>query len=309
MPTSYLPTMAAPPAPALPETICEEASSRARFQAGIEDFLSEMVVSCSGASRVQIEAGQAVRLPVDTASVFVFIADGEAILQQDRQRQEAGPGDLLHLARGTECVLRAPAGRGAEIIVVHFVATISESIDVSELLDLPLALAVGVGSRVHYYLAESAAVAESAVGRRHCLRSLITLVLLSLVCDYLPEAERLLRRPRVVQMRRLLPAVRVLRRDMSAASSIDVLAQRCGLSVAQFRRLFHEVFERSPTQYIQQMRVREACRLLHCTDRTVNEICLQIGYEQPSHFHKTFKKFTGVTPRFYREELESRHAI
>lgn len=263
-----------------------------------------MIVSCAGASRLRLDGGRTLPLPAASSALFLYVVTGEIAVPLPHGGQIAARGDLLHFSRGSEGLIATRPGRPVELLAVQFDATISGSIDVAELLDLPAVLPVGPASRVHHYLAEAADMAPAAVGRSHSLRSLLTLVLLTLVCDHLPEAGRLLRRPRVVQMRRLLPAVRLLRCDMSAASSVDVLAQRCGLSVAQFRRLFHGVFERSPTQYIQQMRVREACRLLHCTDRTVNEICLQIGYEQPSHFHKTFKKFTGVTPRLYREEFE-----
>jgi AraC family transcriptional regulator len=130
-----------------------------------------------------------------------------------------------------------------------------------------------------------------------------------MVRDHVPDADGMLGRSQVLLVRRLLPAIRLLRTDVGSVHTVQALARTCHLSVAQFRRLFCAVFAMSPTRYIQRMRVREACRLLNYSDQTVSEICVRIGYEQPSHFHKTFKRLVGLTPRNYRGELLTRHAV
>lgn len=270
-------------------------------EAVVEDFLASLAVTEIEVAVLKAGAEPPLR---EGSDFLLFITQGAWICRVGDLTREAQAGDLVHVPRDAVATFAHQRGEGASAVMIGYTARVSETIPMSELLEFPAVLSVGLDSRVRHYFSEAVHVAAmNPVGRQQCLCSLVTLVLMTLVRDHLPDASRLLSHRRVVQMRRLLPAIQVLRRNLSTASSVDGFARRCGLSVAQFRRLFHSVFEKSPTQYIQQLRVREACRLLHYTDRTVNEICLQIGYEQPSHFHKTFKKFTGMTPRHYREEF------
>ena len=53
-------------------------------------------------------------------------------------------------------------------------------------------------------------------------------------------------------------------------------------------------------QYVLQNRLDYAMTLLHTTDRSVNDIALELGFHSLSHFSNYFKKETGTTPMLYR---------
>ena len=53
-------------------------------------------------------------------------------------------------------------------------------------------------------------------------------------------------------------------------------------------------------QYVLQSRLDYAMTLLHTTDRSVNDIALELGFHSLSHFSNYFKKETGTTPMLYR---------
>lgn len=53
--------------------------------------------------------------------------------------------------------------------------------------------------------------------------------------------------------------------------------------------------------YVQQLRVQRAKHLLHQTDKTVKDISLEVGYQEPFYFSRIFKKMDGVSPQHYRE--------
>lgn len=53
-------------------------------------------------------------------------------------------------------------------------------------------------------------------------------------------------------------------------------------------------------QYVLQNRLDYAMTLLHTTDRSVNDIALELGFHSLSHFSNYFKKETGTTPVLYR---------
>jgi transcriptional regulator GlxA family with amidase domain len=52
--------------------------------------------------------------------------------------------------------------------------------------------------------------------------------------------------------------------------------------------------------YLQNLRIEEAKRLLESSDRAVDEISCEIGYEDASCFRRLFKRRTGVAPAQYR---------
>ncbi|HEY6510244.1 MAG TPA: helix-turn-helix domain-containing protein [Vicinamibacterales bacterium] len=59
--------------------------------------------------------------------------------------------------------------------------------------------------------------------------------------------------------------------------------------------------------YLQNLRIEEAKTLLETSDRAVDEICFEIGYEDPSFFRRLFKRRTGVAPSQYRRAFQPIH--
>ncbi|MCG3769943.1 MAG: HTH-type transcriptional regulator ChbR [Nitrosomonadaceae bacterium] len=286
----------------LPRNISYSEVGRTAAPTVVDDFLSEMTISHASVIRAKVGCKPSVMGDNDLETLC-FVAEGVIRSRHDELAREVGQGGLIHLRPGQHCTISSGSERSSVLIILHFQAKVLDQVNLSELIDFPAILNPGINSRVGHYFAEALNLALAApMGRLQCLRSLVTLAVISLVRDHVPEAGEMLRREQAMQIRRLLPAVRILREDLGAHLSVENLALCCGLSVAQFRRLFCASFDMSPSQYIQRMRVREACRLLYYSDNTVSEICLRIGYEQPSHFHKTFKRIVGRTPRTYREE-------
>lgn len=66
--------------------------------------------------------------------------------------------------------------------------------------------------------------------------------------------------------------------------------------------LFSKFSERSPLQIIHDRLALEGKRLLFYTDKTVREIAFELGFEEPSHFTRLFKKMTGQTPSRIKEQ-------
>lgn len=68
----------------------------------------------------------------------------------------------------------------------------------------------------------------------------------------------------------------------------------------QCHRLFVKHTGMSLKQYVQSLRINEACRLLRTTDRKVSDIALEVAYRDVRFFNQLFKRKTGLTPREYR---------
>ena len=82
--------------------------------------------------------------------------------------------------------------------------------------------------------------------------------------------------------------------------SIGELANISHYSVAQFRKLFVKLMHMSPSRYVTQVRINAAKMLLRTTDKLIADIAVETGFCDHSHFIKTFRSTTGMTPNGFR---------
>ncbi|MGE5557307.1 MAG: helix-turn-helix domain-containing protein [Bacillota bacterium] len=75
------------------------------------------------------------------------------------------------------------------------------------------------------------------------------------------------------------------------------------LSRSYFSKLFKEVTGQNFSEYVQNLRINEACILLKSTDKKVTDILADVGFKDIKHFNRLFKKITGKTPREYRKAI------
>jgi AraC-like DNA-binding protein len=91
-------------------------------------------------------------------------------------------------------------------------------------------------------------------------------------------------------------AVSYVKTHFSNEIKISEMASMCGLSESHFRKVFEECMNMKPNDYINSIRIMEACRLLKREDISMEELGLKVGYQTPSTFNRNFRKITGKTP-------------
>ena len=79
------------------------------------------------------------------------------------------------------------------------------------------------------------------------------------------------------------------------------LAELSGYQPDYFGKLFRREIGISVSEYIRNRRIEQACCELTQTNHTMDEIALQTGFFDTSHFIKIFKKVCGMTPAQYRK--------
>jgi AraC-like DNA-binding protein len=91
--------------------------------------------------------------------------------------------------------------------------------------------------------------------------------------------------------------------DTRYARPLDVptLARSAHVSPTYFARCFCATFGEAPHQYLLTRRLERAMWLLRETDRSVTEICFDVGLTSVGSFCTSFKRVVGMTPRAYRE--------
>lgn len=101
---------------------------------------------------------------------------------------------------------------------------------------------------------------------------------------------------------RLEPAIRYAQEALEQGKlpAVTQMADACAMSVATFRRAFHQGLGQSPQAYVQACQMRMAQRLLLNTDESITQIALAVGYQDVSGFNRQFLRTFAVPPRRYR---------
>lgn len=90
-----------------------------------------------------------------------------------------------------------------------------------------------------------------------------------------------------------------IRRHFDAELTVEELAARAKLGRWQYSKLFKEMTGCSPTEYIGNVRIEHAKRLLLLPGGRQEEIALSTGFRDESYFNRRFRKLVGMTPRQY----------
>ena len=83
--------------------------------------------------------------------------------------------------------------------------------------------------------------------------------------------------------------------------SLDDLSGKYDISPFYFSKVFKTQTGVTFTDYLTGVRVNKARELLEGTNKSMKEICSEVGYSDPNYFSRIFKKNTGVTPTEYKE--------
>src|SRR5690348_10908471 len=104
----------------------------------------------------------------------------------------------------------------------------------------------------------------------------------------------------VAPERHLLRAKDLADRRYADSLGVDDLARAAGLSRAHFSREFRRHFGESPHAYLLTRRLERAAALLRTTDRSVAEICFDVGLTSVGSFTSSFSRAFGASPTRYR---------
>ncbi len=97
-------------------------------------------------------------------------------------------------------------------------------------------------------------------------------------------------------------ALSLFHRNPGEAWSVSKLAQVVNLSPSRFAARFAAAFDESCMSYVTKWRINLARHLLNSTDLTVEEIALNVGYQNLSAFSRTFKHHIGFSPVIWRSQ-------
>lgn len=98
-----------------------------------------------------------------------------------------------------------------------------------------------------------------------------------------------------------------LRKNLSHQWTVEEMASLVGLGTTAFNEKVKNFTGFSPLNYLINIRISEAIKLLKRQDENVTDIALETGFYSSQHFSTTFKKLTGYTPSQFRKNNMSKN--
>ena len=86
---------------------------------------------------------------------------------------------------------------------------------------------------------------------------------------------------------------------------LTVIANIVSMTVPSFCRYFKKITNKTFVQFVNERRLVHASKLLTEKHMSITEVCFECGFNNFSHFNKSFKAFTGQNPSEYRKQLKT----
>lgn len=104
------------------------------------------------------------------------------------------------------------------------------------------------------------------------------------------------------KMQQLKPAVEFMQYNYDQPLTLPDIAKAVHLSVSRLAHLFREQMGVTVVDYLTNIRINHAKRMLLTTDSNCTRICYEVGYNNQSYFTRVFKQITGLTPLQFRNQ-------
>ena len=101
--------------------------------------------------------------------------------------------------------------------------------------------------------------------------------------------------------RQIIDSKLYIDKHFSENINLDKIANKALVSKFHFIRLFKKYYGRTPNQYVQEVRIEKAKKLLQ-KGNSMDEVCHAIGFASKTSFIALFKKKTGKTPMVFQNQ-------
>jgi len=94
--------------------------------------------------------------------------------------------------------------------------------------------------------------------------------------------------------------IQYMRANITKQYALQDMALVFNYSPSQFSNIFRGETGYSPIDYFIHLKIQQGCKLLDSTNMKIYEVALAVGYNDPYHFSKLFKKIMHLSPEQYR---------
>lgn len=100
---------------------------------------------------------------------------------------------------------------------------------------------------------------------------------------------------------RIAEVVDFITRNYADDMSVEKAASMAGMSSATFSRNFQRITGNKFVEFVNSVRISQACSMLYSTDEQIASIAFAVGFQNLANFNRQFLKLKDMTPKAYRE--------
>lgn len=228
---------------------------------------------------------------------FYFFEGGEGLIIIDGIRYNPKPGEILFLPCGSIQTLNTTSPKKYLKHWCHFDANIGAS-PIGDILKFPrlkkvndIPYVTGLFKQMKYYNNNSDGF--SPIRANSLLLELIHYYLTTICKGEVSLSDQ-------ITSTKINTLLSYMEQNLSKKLQINDFAEIMNLHPNYLIRLFRSTFGASPMEYFNRLKIDKAKELLEMSEESINAISYQLGFNTPHYFSTTFKKYTGYTPRDYR---------
>lgn len=99
--------------------------------------------------------------------------------------------------------------------------------------------------------------------------------------------------------------LKILENNFRRPEDVKFYADRLNTTPRNLNLITRNIFSKSVSEIIETRKLVEAKQLLMNSEKSVSEICFELGYNEKSYFTRVFRKNTGITPTEFRKKMET----
>lgn len=104
---------------------------------------------------------------------------------------------------------------------------------------------------------------------------------------------------------RIADVIDYITKNFGMDMSLEKAAEIAGMSHTAFSRHFQKHTGNRFIEFVNRVRIGQACSMLYSTDEQVSSICYEVGFKNLANFNRQFLRMKNMTPTAYREQARS----
>ena len=233
--------------------------------------------------------------PRDHESLFV-VTNGTLLYEKGSYKECIKEGQIGYIARGSVDKSSAYLCEDVSYIAVNFCFD-KENV----VATLPFKTLCSHGNAYNYESLFTQALSfflSKTPGYMEICNGLVAQIIGHLYNEYrIPNAD-------IQKSQKIEQSVDFLKKHFADSDfKIGQLAQIANMSEKHFRRIFFDVYKKTPYVFLQEFRINKAEILLLYTSKSISEIAIQCGFSDVYSFSHSFKKHNGMSPSEYRTKF------
>lgn len=222
----------------------------------------------------------------DKEYILVMALEGKAYYNRGDEKITAQKNDILFFPPGVARSAVADMQNPWEFISVNF--SIDFTDETKKYFDKTIIKIAGSELRGKFTEIDRCWTGKNPLYKVKC-KNLVSEILYELILEQISDS-------RLPHMGRLEESKKYIQENFRDKITVEMLAEKAGLSGSYFRKIFKEAFGDAPMNYITKLRISAACDLLMSGEANVTETAEMCGFDDIYYFSTIFKRHIGMSP-------------